>query len=42
MSLKEAWESIFFLEAVDDEKTQTDFSLLLSYKMSGKSRKEFI
>lgn len=41
-TLKEAWESICFLEAVNDEKTQSDFSLLLEYKFSGQSEQEFL
>ncbi|MDR0649909.1 MAG: hypothetical protein LBG59_00440 [Candidatus Peribacteria bacterium] len=41
-TLKEAWKSIFFLEAVDDDKTQSEFSLLLAYKYSGQSETEFL
>ncbi|MDR0282477.1 MAG: hypothetical protein LBI53_04145 [Candidatus Peribacteria bacterium] len=40
MTLKDAWESIFFLEEID--KNMADYSVLLQYQMSGKSEKDFL
>jgi hypothetical protein len=40
MTLKDAWESIFFLEEI--EKYESDYLLLLQYKMSGKSENDFL
>lgn len=42
MTLKDAWESIFFLEMIDNEKSQSEFYLLLEYKLSGQSEQEFL
>jgi hypothetical protein len=41
-TLKEAWESLFFLEMVSDKKNQSDFYLLLEYKFSGESEENFL
>jgi len=40
MTLKDAWESIFFLEEID--KNMADYPVLLQYQISGKSEKDFL